>query len=523
MAVGLAGIWLLFTPTLASRFALMQPDPGDPMLVTYFLEHERDVLLRPGYTAPLWSPPFFFPAHGVLAYSENLFGLLPAYLLLRLAADPFLAYQLLLLLLCALDYAAMLALLRGLGTGPALAALGGFVFAFGSHQVGQLGHLQLFGAFYAPLCLLLVQRLLAAPRRRTLALLVLAAFLQLLSGIYLGWFLLFSLALFVPILLAADPAGRARLAAFCRGAPWFVAACVALPAAAGYLLLRPYLAVSAQLGTRSWADVTQFLPRLRSWVSVVPGSVYQRLWPNLSPAGWAHSWEHSLFPGLVPLALGAVAMVHLLRAAGRGDRHRAFLLAAAGAAAALAVLSLTVARPAFEGGHLVRSYPGISLWWLVFRLVPGAGAIRAVVRLSILVYLLGLVAACRGADAAIRGSRLRPAARTALVALLLAAGIGEQAVVNPPAFYKDDFAARVAALRAQVRPGCRVLYATLRPGASPIVSQLVGMWAGLESNLPAVNGYSGNAPPGYPGLARTLSAAEARQWAGEEPCMLTER
>jgi hypothetical protein len=522
-AVALTGSWFLFRPTLRSGFALIQPDPGDSMLVTYLLEHERDVLLRPGYTAPLWSPPFFHPARNVLAYSENLLGVLPLYLLLRLLCDPPLSYQLLLILLCLLDFGAMLWVLRSLGTGPALAALGAFVFAFGNHQAGQIGHLQLFGVFYAPICVLLVQRLLAAPRRLTLALLALAVLLQLLSGIYLGWFLLLVLAIFVPLLLLADPAGRARLLAFIRRSPWFVAGAVALPAAAGYLLLRPYLAISRELGSRSWQDVLLFLPRLRSWVSLVPGSFYQRWWHAISQSGWTSSWEHALFPGLVPPALAVVALLYLLSPAGRCDRHRALLAACFGALAALVLLTLEVARPAIQDGHLVRAYPGISLWWLVFHLVPGAKAIRAVARVGIFVYLLGLIAACRGADAAIRRSRLRPAARGALLTVLLAAGIGEQALSSAPAFDKADFFAQVAALRQQISPSCHVLYASLRPGKSAVVSQNIAMWAGLESNLPVINGYSGNFPPRYPAALRSLTVEEASRWAGETPCMLIER
>jgi hypothetical protein len=266
-----------------------------------------------------------------------------------------------------------------------------------------------------------------------------------------------------------------------------------------------------------------FLPRLRSWVSLVPGSFYQRWWDPISKAGWTSSWEHALFPGLVPLALALVALLYLLLPAGRRDQQRALLVACFAAVAALVLLTLVVARPVLQGGHLVRVYPGISLWTLVYHLVPGSKAIRAVSRVGIFVYLLGLIAACRGADAAIRGGRLRPAVRTALLAVLLAAGIGEQALSSAPAFDKHDFFAQVEALRQQIHPGCHLLYASLRPGRSAVVSQNVAMWAGLEANLPVINGYSGGFPPHYPAATRTLSAAEARQWAGEDPCMLTER
>jgi hypothetical protein len=520
-AAGAVGTWFLFQPTLASRFTWMQPDPGDPLLNGYLLEHELRVVERRDHLGTFWSPPFFYPAPHALTYSENMMGMLPVYALLRLRWDPCASYQLLLILMCVLDYAAMLLVLRRLGVGPPLATLGAFFFAFGAPRYGQLGHIQLFPIFYVPLSLWALWRLLAAPSRGRLALLLLLLFLQLLSGIYVGWFLLLALGLVVPLLLFLDRDGRRRLAAFCRAAPWFLILSVAAWVAACHAVLRPYIAAKVELGERSWNDLLIFLPRLKSWLAVPPGSPYHAVLPGFPPLE-SGAWEHYLFPGLVPIALGVASAVYTLRLSRQERRRQALLMTCWIVAAALAVISLVVPRFALDGLHLVKVYPGVSLWWLVFHSVPGAGAIRAVGRISILIDALAIVAACWGADAAIRRSRLRPVARAALLAALLVAGVAEQRVASSPAFEKQSFFRRVAAVRANIPRGCHLLYLTLSPGANYPVAQLVAMWAGMDARVPVVNGYSGNAPPHYPRGARTWSVTELRAWSGDDPCVVSE-
>ena len=520
-AAGAVGTWFVFEPTLASRFALLQTYPGDPLLTCYFLEHELRVVERRDHVGTFWSPPFYYPAPHVLAYSENLMGMLPFYALLRLRWDPGTSYQLLLILMCVLDYAAMLLVLRRLGVGPPLATLGAFFFAFSAPRQAQLGHLQLFPVFYVPLSLWALWRLLAAPGRGRLALLLLLLYLQLLSVIYVGWFLLLTFGLAVPLLLFWDRDGRRRLAAFCRSAPRFVTLSLAAWAAAYYVVLRPYIAARAELGERSWNEVLIFLPRLKSWLAVLPGSTYQSLLPDFprTPGNWEH---HHLFPGLVPIALGVASAVYTLRLSRQERRRQALLVTCWIAAIALAVVSLVVPRFAFDGLHVVKADPGVSLWWLVFRWVPGAGAIRAVVWISILIFALAAVAACWGADAAIRRLRVRPAVRAALLAALLLAGVAEQRIDSPPAFGKQPFFDRVAAVRASIPRGCHALYLTRQPGVSYVVTQLVAMWAGLDAQVPVINGYSGFFPPRYPRSQKTWSAAELRAWSGDDPCVVSQ-
>src|SRR6516165_3485351 len=78
-----AGLWLLFYPTLNSGFALMQSDLGDTRHLNWVLEHGYRWLVGDPHHAALWSPPAFFPQTDTLAYSETLLGLQSLYGLWR--------------------------------------------------------------------------------------------------------------------------------------------------------------------------------------------------------------------------------------------------------------------------------------------------------------------------------------------------------------------------------------------------------------------------------------------------------
>src|SRR5207249_12268899 len=159
----IGGLCSAFHPTLFSGFARLQTDPGDTLLNHYILEHSWRWLTRSDYVGAYWLPPFFHPQPLALAYSENLLGTAPLYWLLRAACPQVLAYQLWMLLVTGVTYVSFAAVMRRLGVGHLLAALGGFVFAFGLSRAGQIEHQQLLPHLFAPWAVLAAWRLLERP------------------------------------------------------------------------------------------------------------------------------------------------------------------------------------------------------------------------------------------------------------------------------------------------------------------------------------------------------------------------
>ena len=144
------GLYSAYRPTFDSGFARVQVEPGDGMLNHYLLEHTWRVISDPGYRGTLWSPPFFYPEPRVLGYSENFLGSAPIYWGLRLVLPDHLAHQWWMILCSVLNFAAFAAVARWLGCGYPVAALGGFLWAFGVVHVWHAEHVQLIPRFWMP-------------------------------------------------------------------------------------------------------------------------------------------------------------------------------------------------------------------------------------------------------------------------------------------------------------------------------------------------------------------------------------
>ncbi|NJN48516.1 MAG: hypothetical protein HC805_00205 [Alkalinema sp. RL_2_19] len=89
----------------------------------------------------------------------------------------------------------MVLTLRQLSIHPVLASLGGWLFAFPLLRAVRLTHAQLLPQLFTPLALFCLWQLLHQPRRRAFLGLLLLSYWQLLSSIYLGWFLFFAIGI----------------------------------------------------------------------------------------------------------------------------------------------------------------------------------------------------------------------------------------------------------------------------------------------------------------------------------------
>jgi hypothetical protein len=475
-----AGIFSAFHPTLLSGFARLQTDPGDTLLNAYVLEHSWRWLTKADYVGTYWSPAFFHPQRMVLAYSENLLGTAPLYWLLRTACPTQLAYQLWMMLVTALTYVSMAAVLRRFGVSQMLAALGGFVFAFGLPRVTQIGHQQMLPHLFGPWAVLAAWSFLQRPAVGPLAVLLAATFGQLLAGMYLGWFLLLGLTIFGAVVLVSNPGVLPPIAGFVRRR--WPAALLLIGAWAGSmaLLLAPYRAANEGFH-RPYDEVRSLTPRPIDWLTPAPQSVWAGRLPE-SPTS-----ELWLFIGAVPLAVAVYGL-----AVGAQSRRR-LCLATVMTAAMLALLATR-----FEGW---------SAWRAVYRWFPGGDAIRAVGRVVLTVELFALIGGMVAVDCLLTRTRYG----AAVAGLLLMFGVAEQVPLRAlPSFEVAPWQQRVNALAKRLAPGT-VAYVDLSPGPY-YESQLTAMWAGLEANVAVVNGYSGRYPSGYPDWSRSMTDDELKEW-----------
>jgi hypothetical protein len=174
---------------------------------------------------------------------------------------------------------------------------------------------------------------------------------------------------------------------------------------------------------------------------------------------------------------------------------------------------------------LASAYGPLTPWKLVFKFFPGAGAIRAVSRISLLFLIGWAIGLAVMFDQLLRWTRENVGVgRNAAVAAVFALApisLIEQGE-NLPTFDKLRNREEIAAIVRKIDPAkCDVfLYSPISGTDEPWKYQLDAMWAQMESGVPTVNGYSGNAPPhwqfGEPSLKsgddEARLAAASREW-----------
>jgi hypothetical protein len=494
----LSGLFLAFHPMILSGFARLQTDAGDTMFNHYLLEHGYRWATRWPQHHSFWDAPFFHPFPNVMAYSDALLGAAPVYWVYRLLGFPELAaYPLWMFSMLALNFVAMAALLRdGLKLGRWGAAAGAFLFAFASMRVQQMGHQQLLPHFmsvwalHALLCAFRasLQEGRGARARVTCWLLIAALgfVAQLYSGFYLGWMM--GLGLGVSLLWALLLPGTGRqIVAFIRRDWLAIGIAGVLGGLALYPIARHYLSAAATVGVRDISVV--FEPKLQSWFYLGEGS-------------WLFEWQEKIrmFEVLSyqhEQKIGLGVLTWILTVAGLAPlwRQNGWMKVMC-LAAGTVVLATT------------RVHTFFYFWPVLFHRIPGAVAVRALSRIGLLMLIPAAFAFGKGIDAALDWSVRRFGARTArgVVSLLCLVCIVEQGRTTP-SFAIQPWMQNVRRVASQVGPQCHSFYLSSPPvpegsagDAVTIELHMQAMWAGLQlgdREIPVINGYSGNEPPGW--------------------------
>jgi hypothetical protein len=486
-AAALCGLGLVIAlhPLFASGFDLIPGYPIDTRLVHWILEWGyRSLLLG---QASFWDPPFFFPVKNTGAFSETLLGSAPLYWLPRaVGLTPHAAFVVWLIAILIANYWIVYAWLREAGPfSSGASALGAYVFAFSNMRLVQIYHPQLLPQFFSVGALICLARAIDAHERqqaRRSRVWVVAFFgalaAQVFASFYLGWFLVLGLAI-TGLTATALPSSRRVLLSFVAARWRAIAAAALLAGAALAPMLLRYSSAQGAVGARAFGDLATFLPRISSWFFMGGGSWAYSWLGHFRP--WQHieaSQEHCLALGFLTGGLAAIGLW----------RQRARPLVRVLSLSAVGVVLLATTWPG-----------GFTAWRLVFWLVPGARAIRAVGRISLLL----LIPAAFGVAACLDACRARGLAL--VLAMLVAAEQGRSLHFYSAA--RTD--AHVARLASRLDPSrCGYFYFSPDEPHSrrypddfvSCIRQVDAMWAALGSGIPTINGYSGNFPPEWDDL-----------------------
>jgi len=369
--VALALFW--FRPIWQKLGRAVVPDDGDPWFNLYILEWGYRSLRR-GF-AGLWSPPFFHPTRGVLAFSDHLLG--PAVLsapLRALTGSEVAPYTLLVVSSFVLGGFITFWVFRRRGLSAPAAFAAGLVYAAAPFRWDQLSHLAILWAQWLPLLVWAWDELLAAPTLRSAAVFVAAYALQVSGGTSLAYMAHLPLL----VLLALHWAEHGRELSARASLRVLVPALLAAAALAAAFFV-PYWRVSRELGLeRSPEETRTFGATLTSLWQPSTRNLY------FSAEEWKGAFrdENALFAGFAATILVCVALFAIVRRyqAGPGERpaplsrwDRAMLgTAAASLLLCFPAVYLTLARvvPGLSGMRVPTRFFAIALLpiaWLAGR------------------------------------------------------------------------------------------------------------------------------------------------------------
>ena len=516
----LAAIMFLVGICLFFRVDKIPGELGDTRFNMYVLEHGYRWLVRQDNS--FWSAPFFYPAPDVITYSVNHLGSFLFYSVFRIfGASRETAFQLWAVVIFASNYFVTWLVLRKQNCHPIGAIAAAYLFSFGLPMATQIGHIQLAPRAMVPVAFWAALRFLDTGTGKHLHVLLAACAYQIYLDIYTGYFLLLSLIPFVLVLLAIRKQWFA-IASFLRTSPRrvvFRRLLEYLLSSTAFVLLLlplaiPYYHTQQLIGQRNWVETSSMLPRWQSYL-YGPNSL---VWGKIALFGATLPMpnEHMLFPGILPYL--AVAVFAYLCCRRRVDRpHSDHGLAMIG------VLLVLVAVTLF--------WSGFSLYYFVWKFVPGAGGIRAVSRI-ILVLLYPAAAIFGLAITHVLNQRLRTEGHWKTWALslgILALLVADQAAAVL-SLSKRESKRRIARMEAQMLHARgnwsdRKVFWVNQKNADPFwANQIDVMLAGQALGGNVVNGYSGLVPKGYPvgmALLNGDCCNDLRVWAGMHPGRIT--
>jgi len=312
-------------PVLQHSLDRIANDPYDPILNTSILWWNATTV---PFSAGWWSPPYFYPARDVSAFTENLVGISvfasPVYWLTNNALA---AYNIAFFLTWPLSAFTAYLLALFLVRRHDAAFLAGLAYGFTPYRTAELGHIQMLSSYWLPLCLLALHGFIEERRGRWLLLFAAAWILQSLAN---GYFIFFGAVLIGMWLLYFCSTTDAWRAAPAIVVTWGLANLPLLP------IMMKYHAVHEQYGLRrTLGEALAFSAPASAWVEV---SQVIRFWDP-----WLPESKDNLFPGVTAVTLVVVGLL-LARwrrpSAGVSSRSRLIVIAALGIATAVSLAAI---------------------------------------------------------------------------------------------------------------------------------------------------------------------------------------
>lgn len=452
------------------HFSKMPGDLGDGRLNNYFLENI--FLFFIGKSDSLIHLNFFYPFPYILGFSDNLFGMAPAYLVARfLGFQPDTSFQLWFIFGYILNYTSSYYVLKRLSFDKLSSSVGAIIFTYAPPALALINHVQLQYRFCIPLSALYFLLFLKERNLKYFVISMLWSVWQFYCSIYIGFFLfVLLLIILIAYLFLAKKKERnfkIRYPSVKQGITYlfFIALAIGLM----LLLFYPYLEVSKLYKfTRSWSEIFSYLPKPRSYL-LSDGHIPWRYLSYKIPMGKTRS-EHQLFIGFIPLALIIYGLLKLRKTSHKSLSIKIFFWSL------------------FIFIFITFSIREISIWYL-FHKLPLFSAIRAVTRI-ILVMLLPISVVSAFASSKVKNSKIK--------ILIITFLLFELSIFRSPVSKKESWRLRQEKILSCIPNDLKkdaIIYLMTDKNEKKFLIDLDAMIAAQKGNLRTINGYSGHRPP----------------------------
>lgn len=468
-------------------FEAMPGNLGDARLNNYFLESAYLVVTK--QLASFWSLPFFYPFPLTGAFSENLFGSAPIYIVFRLlglSTDD--AFQAWFLFGYILNYFSAYYSLRWLGFKELPSSIGALIFAFSLPTTGHSGHAQLHYRFAIPLCFSALVKFFQTIKVRYLYVLFLGIVWQFYASVYMGFynFLIISLAItFYSIYyyFKVIRSNRPRLRKVINKLKteityhWIgIVIVFTLSLLLLFLLFFPYWQVSEIYGARRlWVEIITMLPQPISYVLSDASLIWGTRLKIFESLPARH--EHQMFFGLAPIFL---AVLGIFYCKSRFNKLSVII--------SLGVIGLSIL--------LTLNVLGFSAWYLFYKL-PLASAIRSLTRIDqVLLFPLAILSTFGVTELL---ARTKSNIRTTLCGFIIVFLVIEFSSVKMETLPKDRWRAELKTTEERIQQDDNagdILFFS-QTSELPYADELNAMWVSLKRHQKTLNGYSGVWPPGF--------------------------
>jgi hypothetical protein len=504
------GFWTFHHFELQSRFDVMQCDTDPRFHISQFENYFQALLGRTSVV----SPPYFYPAKGVLGYCDAMAGAAPIYCSFRLLhLDMYNATQAAVIVFDILNFLACFLLLKkGFNLKVFPSSIGAAFFTFNSVKYNQLEHYDFQALYFLPviiLCFILfIRRSNESPGK--IKALWLAAVLigaQFLTSFYMGWFFgIWSIVLGLIFLIFRWKTFFKKSLKELLPPPSFGYWSAGIIFVAAFIpFFALYLPVLHLKGPRLLSDVVHNMPTFKALMWMGDGNY---VWGWLSRFEKIRDmdcqWENRLGLGLLFSLFWLFVTVKAVRNIRNliGDNAPAFPFEKDTETRDQSVFETLVILSVWFCLILImkRHYQPL-LWQWIYYWVPGCNAILCTSRFAVVLMLpVSMIFAFEVQRFILRISEMKEPAKKIgammLIGVVLSGVWFEQMGGTPVGIFSVPAdRAKILKLAARIPANATAFYVSEMPGC--YINQIDAMLIAAVSGVPTLNGYNSSAPPGW--------------------------